>query len=247
MGILADQEYQKLYYINNREKILAKTKEYKNANKDKIAKGSKKYYESNKDKIKQYVRANREKINEYWQRNKDKIRGYSQTYYAKNRDRVLLQQKEYSKVWYAKNKERVLAKQKERTQADGTWAKNNREKKRLYDRKYQSQRYAELPLYKIKSNLRSRMATKLKLIKSGKHTKTETLLGTDFCTVKEYLELKFTEGMTWENHNKQGWHIDHIIPLCSAKNEEELKRLFHYTNLQPLWAIENLKKGSKTL
>jgi hypothetical protein len=53
--------------------------------------------------------------------------------------------------------------------------------------------------------------------------------------------------MSWENYGFYGWHIDHIIPLCSAKNEEELKRLCHYTNLQPLWSTDNLSKGSKIL
>ncbi len=53
--------------------------------------------------------------------------------------------------------------------------------------------------------------------------------------------------MSWDNHTKYGWHIDHIIPLASAKTEEELKSLCHYTNLQPLWAKENLSKGAKII
>lgn len=51
--------------------------------------------------------------------------------------------------------------------------------------------------------------------------------------------------MSWENHGLFGWHIDHKIPLSSAKDEEELKKLCHYTNLQPLWAIDNIKKRDK--
>ena len=60
-----------------------------------------------------------------------------------------------------------------------------------------------------------------------------------------YLEGKFTEGMTWENHGK--WHIDHIKPCCSfnLEDEEEQKKCFHYTNLQPLWATDNLVKSGK--
>jgi hypothetical protein len=49
--------------------------------------------------------------------------------------------------------------------------------------------------------------------------------------------------MSWENHGE--WHIDHIVPLSSAITEEELRKLSHYTNLQPLWATDNLSKGSK--
>jgi hypothetical protein len=51
--------------------------------------------------------------------------------------------------------------------------------------------------------------------------------------------------MNWSNRNL--WHIDHIIPLASAKTEEEMIKLCHYTNLQPLWAIENMSKGSKII
>jgi len=65
--------------------------------------------------------------------------------------------------------------------------------------------------------------------------------------LKKYLESKFTEGMCWENYGLYGWHIDHIIPLSSAKNEEELIKLCHYTNLQPLWSFDNLSKHNKIL
>jgi hypothetical protein len=51
--------------------------------------------------------------------------------------------------------------------------------------------------------------------------------------------------MSWENHGMYGWHIDHIIPLASAKDEDEIYKLCHYTNLQPLWWFDNLSKGSK--
>jgi hypothetical protein len=68
-------------------------------------------------------------------------------------------------------------------------------------------------------------------------------LGTDIPTVKQYLEKQFSVGMSWENHGK--WHIDHIIPLASANNQEEMEKLCHYTNLQPLWAIDNLRKSDK--
>jgi hypothetical protein len=71
------------------------------------------------------------------------------------------------------------------------------------------------------------------------------LLGCSVSFLKGFLEAKFTEGMTWQNHGE--WHIDHIKPCASFNllDEEEQKKCFHYTNLQPLWAAENLSKGCK--
>jgi hypothetical protein len=61
------------------------------------------------------------------------------------------------------------------------------------------------------------------------------------------LENQFVEGMNWENYGSKGWHIDHIIPLSSAKTVDEAISLNHYKNLQPLWAVDNMKKGNKIL
>ena len=66
-------------------------------------------------------------------------------------------------------------------------------------------------------------------------------------SLREHIESKFAGGMSWDNYGVNGWHLDHIIPLASAKNKEEIIKLNHYTNLQPLWAIENLKKGSQII
>ncbi len=56
-----------------------------------------------------------------------------------------------------------------------------------------------------------------------------------------------TGGMTWKNKEFYGWHIDHIVPLSSAKTEEDVYKLCHYTNLQPLWSKDNMSKGSKLI
>ena len=71
------------------------------------------------------------------------------------------------------------------------------------------------------------------------------MIGCDLKTIKAHLEKQFTKGMNWENQGK--WHVDHIIPCASAKTEEELIKLFHYTNLQPLWAIDNILKKDKII
>jgi hypothetical protein len=79
----------------------------------------------------------------------------------------------------------------------------------------------------------------------NKNTKTQEMLGCDYQTAFKHIESRFKKGMSWDNFGD--WHIDHIIPLASAKTEEELIELCHYTNLQPLWAEENLIKGDKII
>ena len=95
----------------------------------------------------------------------------------------------------------------------------------------------------MKCNLRRRTSSAFKSIGANKPTKTETLLGASYLTVKKHIGLRFTDGMTWGNYG--GWHVDHIIPFASAKDSNEVIALCHYTNLQPLWAEDNLSKGAK--
>lgn len=101
------------------------------------------------------------------------------------------------------------------------------------------------PLYKLKLTLSSRTSQAFKRKKWIKDNNYEALLGDNYENIHNYIENKFLEGMSWINHGK--WHIDHIIPLSSAKNEEEMTKLCHYTNLQPLWAEDNLAKSDKII
>lgn len=105
------------------------------------------------------------------------------------------------------------------------------------------QRRRARPYEKLSASIRTRMR---ECIKRGyKSEKTEVLLGITIKELKVYLQGKFTEGMTWENYGK--WHIDHIVPLSrfDLSTGENQKKAFHYTNLQPLWAKDNLQKHAK--
>jgi len=104
-------------------------------------------------------------------------------------------------------------------------------------------RRKEDTLWALKDRLRTRCYLALRTAGYGKDTSTEKLLGAPWTVIKERLESLFEEGMSWENRSE--WHIDHIVPLASASSKEELYRLLHYTNLQPLWAVDNLRKGAK--
>lgn len=113
---------------------------------------------------------------------------------------------------------------------------------RLYKRNYHKRKLSD-PLYKLKCYMRLFTWKAINRRSYRKVLRTETLLGCSIEDFKMHIESLFKPGMSWENRDE--WHIDHIIPLASAKTEEEVIKLCHYTNLQPLWAHENLSKGAK--
>ena len=111
---------------------------------------------------------------------------------------------------------------------------------------YNKRKYREDPYFRTMFNTRSRMSRILRERNIGNKNKYYSLLG---CTKNEfiiYFEKMFKDGMSWELMGKY-IHIDHIRPCCSfdLSNEDELKQCFHYTNLQPLWAKDNLSKGGR--
>ena len=110
---------------------------------------------------------------------------------------------------------------------------------------YEKNRKLTDPEFKLSKTLRSRLGSALSAKNAAKSTNTLDLTGCSTSFLMKYLEEKFKEGMSWSNHGE--WHIDHIIP-CSSFNlldEKEQEKCFHYTNLQPLWASENLSKSNK--
>lgn len=99
--------------------------------------------------------------------------------------------------------------------------------------------------FRVICNMRSRLHEALRSIKGKKRT--IDWLGCSPEFLKQYLESKFQPGMTWENYGLNGWHIDHIFPLgkIDLSNEQQISKATNYTNLQPLWAVDNLKKGDR--
>ena len=151
-------------------------------------------------------------------------------YREANREKELARQKRYREA----NREKELARQRRYRQM-------NKEKTREYLRR----RWKTDPLYKVTKSLRRRLIGAVKSQKARKHAPTLELLGCSIVQLKEHLELQFVEGMSWDNHGE--WHIDHIIPCASfdLSDPEDQKKCFHYSNLQPLWAVDNIKKGDK--
>jgi hypothetical protein len=160
--------------------------------------------------------------------------------------------KNYSKEYYLKNKERLKPirelwkqnnKQKQSELSKNWYEKNKIEKlkKNAINEKYQM---IHNPIYRLTKNLRTRIPNAL----NGKikYKGTIQLLGCTISQLKKYLEKQFTDKMNWENYGTY-WHVDHIKPcsLFNLLNESEQMECFHYTNLQPLEAQENLKKYNK--
>ena len=164
----------------------------------------------------------------YYEIHGDKIRTQNTKYRIENPDKV----KEVKQRIYERDKERIL-------QVNKLYRENNRDKINEYSRN----RKKNDPIFKLKHLMNSRLRVFLKSKNLHKHNKTFEIVGCTPEFLKEHLESKFIDGMSWENQGD--WHIDHIIPLSSAINEDEIIKLCHYTNLQPLWALDNMKKGSK--
>jgi len=159
--------------------------------------------------------------------------------------------KECKKIYSQENKEKEnLRKLK--------WKENNREKIKESKKKYfQKNKEFEIkkniervkvrkksnPVIKLTYNMRSRLYYFIKESNITNKNKTFEVVGCSPEELKIYLEKKFRSGMCWDNYGL--WHVDHIIPLSSAKTERQLYDLCHYSNLQPLWASENISKGSK--
>lgn len=238
---IAQQKYQA-----NKEQILLKRKEYYQQNKDKILARQKKY----KGKYKEAKSA------------------ASKRYYQKNREQILLKLKtkqvidlvkikQIAKKHYEKEKESYLAKAKIKYNQNKELYKNyyqqNKDKRLEYQKQYSQSlncklkrkaRYKQNPYYKLQSNLRIRINLAIKSAKTKRSNKTTELLGCSIKDVRKYLESLWLPGMNWENYSLEGWHIDHIIPVNTfdLTNPEQQKKCFHYTNLRPLWAKDNLSR-----
>jgi len=146
-----------------------------------------------------------------------------------------------TKTYYTNNIDKVNERKK-------IYVKNNRDKVMSRIKNYVNKRKKVDPIFALSINIRNRIRAVLKYKNIGNLSKkTEEIIGCGPADFKKHIESKFTDGMSWDNHGNTGWHLDHIIPLSSAKTIEEVIKLNHYTNLQPLWATDNLKKGKKII
>ena len=266
------KEYHKEYRLKNKERINKWHRENWLKNKEKIKKKNKEYnkrtkyaaqkkWESKNKEISKAYRAQwykdnietvREKHNIYYEKNKERIEIRSK----KNRDKPesKAKRKEYSAGYYLKNKDRVNKRYK-------AWSQNNKdrisrnarqnrlkniERYRKYHAAYARQQRIINPRYIIRGRLCARINMALRyFVNEGKRFDTLTYTGCSIDFLVKHIEKQFKNGMNWENRNK--WHIDHIKPCAKFDLTDTKQQLecFHYTNLQPLWAVENIKKGAR--
>jgi len=198
--------------------------------------------ENNYEKIRatelEYEKNNRESINESARKR------YKENNYIENKR---IYRRENREIISKKAKEKLKNRTDEEIELDRVYRQEyyqkNKEKIIKQNCLYIKKKLAEDIQWMLKFRLRGRIKDALK--KNRKLAKSFELVGADIEFVRFYLENQFTGEMTWDNHGKI-WHIDHIIPICSFDLTilEEQKKCFHYTNLRPLLATDNLKKSA---
>jgi signal recognition particle GTPase len=166
-----------------------------------------------------YSITHKKELLEYRQNHKEEQKQYQKKYRKLHKK----SKKKYMRQYYLKNKSKIIQQHK----------------------KYQVNKRKIDINFRILDNLRSRLHDAL--YGYSKSTKTLTLIGCDVKKLRQYLEKQFTKNMSWDNYGKNGWVIDHIRPCASfdLSKPEEQRKCFNYTNLQPLWAEENRRKGAK--
>jgi superfamily II DNA/RNA helicase len=185
---------------------------------------------------------------EYRKKNREKLNDYKKKWAEENPDKIKeirLKNKENKKVsdkkWAQKNKEKLNDYKKK-------WAEKNKEKVKLSNAKYHKNKMRNNNIYKLKHIISNIIRDSLKRKGHTKRHKSFDILGCDIIEFKKYIESKFEPWMNWENYGNpedgifeinKNWDIDHIIPLKNATTEEDIIRLNHYMNLQPLCSYHN--------
>jgi hypothetical protein len=218
---MTQKEYMRSYYLRRRASL---TPEQLDAERAAARKSAKLRYHRNREEL---------KIRAKLSRDKHKARRLADTrkWRATNKAHVSA----YNKKWHSDNPELTKALGRE-------WRANNKERRNEQN----AQRYRSDVAYRLEVSLRTRIRTALrKRLIYNKESPTADLLGCSIDDLIRHLESKFQPGMSWDNHGK--WHIDHIRPCASfdLNNAEEQRLCFHFSNLQPLWAHDNLRKHCK--
>ena len=196
------------------------------------------FYDKHKDRL------NEE--NRQWRlNNPDKVKENYDNWYLKNRDYKL----DYNKEYYENNIERERERSKiynrehkdEKSIKHKEWSANNRDKINENSRK----RKKDDVIYYLSCRIRNNIRVALRRMDFKKGLLTKEILGCSIEFFKDYIIAKFTDEMTWDIFCTGDIHLDHIIPLVSAKDIDSFYKLCHYTNYQPMWGFDNISKGGE--
>ena len=216
---LCVKEVQKGYRIVNEEKQTKYMKVYYKANKEEILKRVKKHNDTNKDDKKEYDKkyreTNRDKIKEYFQDNKEILAKKKKEYRKLNKEKISIRAKKYRQS----HKEQI-AKQEKLYKASEHSKEKEKHRRQTDD------------LFRLKLNTRRAV---LRYLRDGKSKTTREIIDIDFKEFQDYLQVEYKDGM----------HLDHIIPLKWAINDDEVYTLNHYSNFQIITAEENLIKSDR--
>ena len=201
----------------------------------------KKYREKNPDKVKQTAKKYRTESKEKYKKTIERYLKKNPHMSSRERSKKYRENSEYRKKMNDLRKDyRIKNIEKER-ERDKKYYHENKIRLRKINNEYKINKLKTDPFYRMKKNLSDRIRKLLMEKKAEK--KTIDIVGLNYDDFKKYIENLFSDKMSWDNYGL--WHLDHIKPICLAKTEQEILEYNHYTNLQPLWAEDNLKKNRK--
>ncbi len=206
------------------------------------------FYVQHKEHVRQYKR-------EWEQKNPDKVKESRKRYAGRHPEKIAEKSRryrqchpkvisEYSKRYREENREKVAEIKKR-------WRERNKDRDNKRRKEYVKNKLEQDGQFTIRYKLNLRMANAInKSLKGKKNGRSwESLVGYTLEELMTHLESQFKPGMTWENHGRSGWHIDHIRPIASfnftSPDDPEFKECWSLENLRPLWAEENLRKGAE--
>jgi hypothetical protein len=257
--------YNREYYARNKERILARCKVYAQEHKEQVAARGSARYLKNRDaelaaRKERYARTRdieRRQQAEYRAANLDAIRAQQKAYRESNRDELARRCRERRtanlEAYRAKERARIKTPEQRAAAVERVrkWQSENRDRHREWSRKNRKRRMAADPAFKARISMRRRFYMALRNqvydgwnIRSGEAVR---LLGCTMAEFVNHIESLWSDGMAWANWTRDGWHIDHIVPLSAfdLADAAQISAACHYTNLRPLWAKDNLRKGAK--
>lgn len=173
-------------------------------------------------------------MKKYRVKNKTILKLRRKKFWQKHRKRILA----HRKSTYPQKREKIIA-------AVKIYAANNKAKIAVRSNRYAKNRKLVDLNFRLRTNLRARLL--IAILNGQRGGSAIRDLGCSIPELRKHLESKFAEGMNWDNYGLSGWHIDHIkaLSLFDLSKKSHIRKACHYTNLQPLWAKDNIKKGNK--